>query len=181
MERKLYPCKQCGTKVKIRSKGLCPYCRQQQKGGVVKQYRIKQQRSETRKKRKNRNELLKKFFTYHLNRIQSRPICENCGCRVQGNLMNIAHILPKRSTANPEVMDDLNNCMYLCASINGGEEKGCHEHFDRVQGSSKVYLMLCFPIALERYIKLAHLIEHNNKYVQVFKQAIEDKIENEDK
>ena len=32
MERKLYPCKECGAKVPVRSKGLCPPCRDAEEG-----------------------------------------------------------------------------------------------------------------------------------------------------
>lgn len=168
MKSKLYPCKQCGTEVKIRSKGLCPFCRNLQKGTLVKRYIAKRQSTKIKEQRKTRYARLEKFFNYHLANISKRPFCENCGCRLQGNIANIAHILPKRNTANPEVMDELDNCLYLCAAVNG--ETGCHDKFDRIQGSSKVYLMKCWKTAYERFKLLQPLLVKYNKYVLVFEE-----------
>jgi hypothetical protein len=180
MKNKLYPCKECGTKVKIRSKGLCPYCRSRQKGTLVSRYYLSQQTAKTKEKRRNRAQLLKVFFEKHLQTIQSHPNCENCGVRMACNIANIAHILPKRSTANPEVMDEPLNAMYLCASVNG--EPGCHDRYDRIQGSAQVYLMPCWKKSVERYLTFREKVVKYNKFVKVFEDFIksDDWIQSED-
>lgn len=156
--------------VKIRSKGLCPFCRSKDKGTLVERYHIRKQTLKTREKRRKRGELLKVFFDRHLQTVSLSPFCDNCGMRIQGNLNNIAHILPKRSTANPEVMDEPNNAVYLCASING--EIGCHERYDRTQGSAQVYLMPCWIKCVEKYLTFRDQVKYN-KYVRVFEEWIE--------
>lgn len=166
---KLYPCKKCGTQVRIRSKGLCPICRSKERSPKIKSYVIKQT-SKNKIKRENKSQILKNFFQYHLAEIQKTPYCENCGTSLNCNLMNIAHILPKRNTANPEVMDHYNNFMYLCSSFDG---IGCHEKYDRVQGNAKVYLMSVFSKAVERYLTFRNLVKYN-KYVEVFEEYIKN-------
>lgn len=174
MKYKLYKCKfpDCEIEQRILSKGLCTFHRMKQKGSTVKKYKLKI----TRKiKRKNRTNLLKIYFQYHLDNIKLNPFCENCGCKLMGNINNIAHILPKRNSSNPEIMDNLNNYSYLCASING--EIGCHDKYDRIQGCSQVYLMRVWPKLVERYLTFKKEIKYN-KYVSIFEDWIE---ENENK
>lgn len=176
MNRKLYKCKfeGCETQQAILSKGLCNYHRNLDKGSVVKRYHLKQQTAKTREKRRNRGALLEVFFRHHLEKVKLSPFCDNCGCRIQGNIANIAHILPKRSSANPEVMDELQNAIYLCASVNG--EKGCHERFDSIQGSPQVYLMPCWKKSVDRYLTFKEKVVNYNKYVKVFEEWLDESI-----
>lgn len=172
MKDKTYPCKKCGTHVRIRSKGLCPYCRSKSKGTLVSRYYITQQTKKTKEKRKKRGELLKVFFSNHLQTVSLSPFCANCGINLRANLANIAHILPKRSTANPEVLDEPLNAIYLCAVVNG--EPGCHDRYDRIQSTPKVYLMPCWEKCVERYLTFREKIVHYNKYVKMFEDWIEE-------
>lgn len=169
MERKLYKCNRCEREVYIRSKGLCQRCRYKQR---VDNNEIK---IKAKKNKNNRKEILSNFFTYHLEQIKKKPYCENCGSKLFCNISNIAHILPKRNTANPEVMGENNNALYLCCSFNG-DGQGCHDRYDTIQGSSKVYLMNCFPIALKRYLTFKDKVRYN-KYVSVFEDWIKEENE----
>lgn len=172
MKNKLYPCNQCGTEVRVRSKGLCQYCRSLQKGSVVKRYILKQT-AKNKAKKQDKRVILEPFYEYHLENIRKNPYCDNCGCNIQGNLCNLAHILPKGFGRNTEVMGELENCIYLCASINGGDEIGCHERFDRIQATSKVYLMNCWDKCVNKYLTFRDKCKYN-KYVAVFEDWINE-------
>lgn len=178
MNKKLYPCNNCKKEVPVRSKGLCAYCRNLQKGSVVKRYILKQS-GKNKAKKEQKRAILQPFYEYHLEKIAKNSYCENCGCRIQGNLLNLAHILPKGYGRNTEVMGELNNCIYLCASLNSGQEIGCHERFDRIQASSAVYLMPCFLKALEKYLLFRNKVMKKNKYVQIFENYLEENNEKE--
>jgi len=170
-ERTLKQCKHPGCLIKkiILSKGLCNYHRYRQR---VDNNEIK---IKAKKNKNNRKEVLSEFFTYHLEKIRKNPYCENCGNKLFCNISNIAHILPKRNTANPEIMGEINNALYLCSSFNG-DGQGCHDRYDKIQGSSKVYLMNCFPTAVERYLTFKNKVRYN-KYVSVFEDWIKEKNE----
>lgn len=172
MEQKLYPCNECGTKVKIRSKGLCSFCRYKQKGSPLKRYVLRQTIKNKLKKQK-KAEILKNFFEFHLENIKKRPYCDNCGCKLSCNIANVAHILPKRASANPEVMDNIDNCLYLCASVNG--EIGCHDKFDKIQATYKVYLMPCWEKAVEKYLTFKDKVRYN-KYVSNFEDYLNENV-----
>lgn len=170
MEIKLYQCKEpgCEMKQRILSKGLCTFHRMKQKGSAVKKYKFKINRNF---KKRNRADILKQYFEYHLEQIKKHPYCENCGCLLKCNINNIAHILPKRNCYNPEVMDNINNYLYLCASVNG--EIGCHDRYDRIQGSSQVYLMPCWKKAVNRYLTFKNELKYN-KFVSIFEEWIKE-------
>lgn len=169
MNKKLYPCVKCRKEVPIRSKNMCPYCRSLDKESTVKRYILKQS-SKNRTKKQDKSELMRPFWEYHLENMQRiGATCENCGCRIQGNICNIAHILPKRNFGgNPEVAHELNNCLYLCTSINAGNEIGCHDRYDRIQATSKVYLMNSWVKCIEKYLTFRDKVVKYNKYVEVF-------------
>lgn len=170
--RKLYKCNSCSKEVPIRSKGLCSYCSFKSKGSQTKNYTIKQQTEKNREKKRNKTELMKPYWEYHLENSKINPYCENCGCRIQCNINNIAHIIPKRSDSL--IMDNLQNCAYLCASINGGKEIGCHEHFDRIAGTSSVYLMPVWKKMVERYLTFKDKVLKYNKYIEMFEDYLND-------
>lgn len=160
MERKLYKCIECGREVQILSKKRCQRCRYNQR---VKNNEIKIKVS---KNKRNRAGILKTYYEYHLREIKKKPYCENCGLKIQGSVMNICHIFPKRSTANPEIMDELNNVLYLCGPFDN-TERDCHSHFDKSQSSIKVFSMKCFPTAVKRYLTFSDKCRYN-KYVEIF-------------
>lgn len=155
MERKLYPCNNCGRKVPIRSKGLCGLCRN-------KELPKKQVKPISKQKNKPHNPDLEKFFEYHINQIKLKPICENCGTRLKGSRAEVAHIVPKREMGgSPEVAAHLSNALHLCVGILGGN--GCHEKFDLLQLNEEVKKMPAWAIALERFSLFKGEIKRINK------------------
>ena len=163
---KLYPCKICGKMVKIRSKGMCEYHR------AIELQKIKKSKiSKQSDKNKSKSERLKYFFAYHLNEIKKKPYCENCNVKLRCVVSNIAHILPKRKSYNPEVMDNLNNYMYLCSSFSG--EGVCHDRYDSIQGSQEVYEMECWSVAVKRYLTFRYNISYNS-YVKMFEEYLKN-------
>jgi hypothetical protein len=157
MVGKLYPCKKCDAKVKIRSKGLCGNCRKKEldsKEKTVSKYAPKVKLGEiiVRKKKEALVERdLRSFFAYHIEQILKKPICENCSRKLNGNIAEVAHIIPKRSMGgSPEIADNIHNALHLCID--------CHTKFDRLQAGEGVYGMKCWVIAVERYY--THLKQH---------------------
>lgn len=161
---KIYHCILCGKETIIRSRKKCNRCR----------YKERLANNEIKHKinKSNRKELLNRYFTYHLEKIKINPYCENCGSKLSCNISNIAHIFPKRFGANPEVMGELDNYMYLCSAINN-DGQACHDHYDKIQGSSKIYLMRCFPIAFKRYLIFKDEVKYS-KYKSIFESWKKD-------
>lgn len=172
MKRKLYKCKQDGCEIMqpILSKGLCKYHRYLQKGNPLFNYKTKLKKKNV--VRQNKKEVLSYFFNYHLEKIKNKSVCQNCGVKIKGNICNIAHILPKR--LHKEVMGNIHNCIYLCASINSGDEIGCHDRFDRIQGNSQVYLMNCWPLVIENYLKFRENVLYFSKYREVLEEWLNE-------
>lgn len=168
---KLYKCKypDCTTEQKILSKGYCSYHRYLQKGSSIKRYFIKQETEKHKEKRQNKQLIMRPYWDFHLGQLRLGGRCDNCGCRIQGNICNIAHIIPKQSDFG--IADIFANCLYLCASINGGSEVGCHERFDKTQGSAQVYNMNCWKLAVEKYLTFREKCRYN-KYVETFEDYI---------
>ena len=173
MKNKLYPCKKCNKEVKIRSKSLCTYCRYLEKGSLLKKY-ISKQTLKTRRKKKQKAEIMKPFWEYHLENVKNNPYCENCGVKIQGNICNIAHIIPKRSDVI--IMDNLNNCIYLCSSFDGID---CHSKFDSIQSIPKVYLMPVWKIAVKRYFIFREECSKLSRYTENFENYIKEMKEND--
>lgn len=162
---KLYKCKGCDKDFPILSKGLCPRC-YSLKHPLQKKYKLKKTNKTTRNIKEK--EQLKNYYLYHLSKIKTKPFCENCGIKIQGSISNIAHILPKRKSANPEVMDNLNNYLYLCSpfDINTND---CHSKYDRIQTTNDVCLMICYSIAKKRYLTFNSNLRYN-KYTKIFEE-----------
>ena len=118
-DRKLYPCTKCGTKVPIRSKGLCGMCRQQQRieeGELtVKKYSIKPISTKRKKEKTEERECLDAFFKYQLLKLEKNPYSEESGTLIsEPTTANICHILPKRKAGGfPSVKCNLTNCIFL--------------------------------------------------------------------
>lgn len=133
-EIKLYPCEKCGRKVRIRSKGLCPYCRAKEKGYRKPNFYSTKQKQ----KRKGYSE----FFSKHIEKILLEKLCcEECGSKLKGDMSEVAHILSKRNF--PENATSDWNVLYLCGRFS---ENQCHEKFDRNQASRenmKVFKKAC--------------------------------------
>lgn len=138
----------CETEQIMLIKKMCNY--HYYKSKPKKTYTYKRKYKPITPIKKEKNKKLKDFFNYHLSILSNQvTFCDNCGCKLNGGIANIAHIFPKRNSAHPEIMDNILNYMYLCCSLYG--ENGCHELFDRVQTTDKIYTLNCFNIAYKRY------------------------------
>ena len=85
-------------------------------------------------KRKKDRENYQKFFIKHVNKIVEEGLCcEECGDKLQGNVSEVAHILPKGYFKSVATNND--NVLYLCGMYS---ENQCHRKFD----DSKVELSL---------------------------------------
>lgn len=171
----MYPCKECGRKVPIRSKGLCPSCRERQRRADgeetmhSKNHSIRAISNERKKKLKEKKSTLDPFFDYHIAQIQKNPVCQNCGDYLQGLRSEVAHVLPKRSTMNPEVMNHLDNALYLCCQFS---DNNCHKKFDDTQASENVYSMTVWEKAVNQYLKLKPFLINVNKITENFEKYL---------
>lgn len=105
MEKKLYPCSECGRMVPIRSKGLCPSCRNRQhplkKGAPIV----------SRKKAKPQP--LRDLFSRHVEFLNTNGglSMESGRSLLPATSCNVCHILPKRTYKS--VADNDLNIIYL--------------------------------------------------------------------
>lgn len=105
---KKYPCKQCGTEVILRSKGLCPLCRSRELPTKIKKA-IPKFTVKTQKKNSERKLVRDVYFEYHIKKCTAS---EESGTPIfEANRGNICHILPKRLYTS--VQANLDNCVYL--------------------------------------------------------------------
>lgn len=92
----LYPCDQCGKMVRVRSKGKCARCRQQelQANRVVELPKPLPKKSRSKSQGK-RESTLHKFF---LNALETLPaVSQESGTPISDfSKKNVCHILPKR-------------------------------------------------------------------------------------
>lgn len=154
---KLYDCQvpSCRNKAAIRSKIktgefagslACTYCKSKFDGG------IKKQTAKNKKKRKEERSGLPEFFEKAIEDLCERPICENCGSRINAGFFpasNIAHILSKRRYKS--VMDHPDNYVLLCSGKD--DANGCHEKFDNdIEGRVN---MPVFTIAKKKFEKFS--------------------------
>lgn len=168
---KLYPCKECGREVPIRSKGLCPSCREAQRREAgeetmsTRTHAVTKITPKRRKKLQDKKKKLDPFFEYHIVQIKKKPFCQNCNEPLLGIRSEVAHVLPKRETMNPEVMNNLDNALYLCCQISNNN---CHKTFDDTQASEIVYNMQVWEQAVAKYIKLQPFLTNQNSVTKTF-------------
>jgi len=153
VERKLYPCKECGAKVPIRSKGLCPPCREVQRRNQGEETMLTRKTpiKKSFKVNKERKEKLSKFFEAHINFLKSNPFCFETGERIYDpSRLNIAHLFPKRKYHSVE--DHSSNVVYLSWDA--------HTRFDRLVDTNNFdRLQKEFPKSFERMKKVLPLVE----------------------
>lgn len=135
-------CKECDRPAF--SKGLCQV-HQPKKS-------IKQNREITKEKSTVKQDKRNTYFDYHINKIVENNLsCQECGCKLNGDRSEIAHIISK--SKNPEVEDISDNILYLCG-VNSSNQ--CHSKFD--QSLDKRKSMRVFDIAVNNFLKLKPLI-----------------------
>lgn len=174
MKRKLYKCIDCRREVPIRSHKRCPYCaskkRSQEKPTIPSKIKkVSKKRSNELKEKKDK---LDPFFEYHIGQIKKHPYCQNCGTKLKGTRDEVGHILPKRKTKHPEVMDNKNNALYLCCMFS---ENNCHDKFDKIQTTQRVYLMPVWDLAVEKYLLLKPFLKNQTKERRIFEDYLENK------
>lgn len=149
---KLYSCDNCGKKVRIRSKGLCPFCRAKQVGFKKPKFHS----LKTKTKRVGYSD----FFSKHIIKIKLEHLCcEECGSKLKGDVSEVAHILSKRNF--PENATSDWNVLYLCGMFS---ENRCHDKFDRDNNSRKS--MTVFKKACEVVKQHKEEVKHiNNEYL----------------
>ena len=153
MERKLYPCKECGTMVPVRSKGLCPPCREMQRRNQGEETMLTRKTpiKKSFKVDKERKEKLTKFFEAHVNFLKSNPFCYETGEHIYDpSRLNIAHLFPKRKYHSVE--DHSSNVVYLSWDA--------HTRFDRLVDTNNFdRLQKEFPKSFEIMKKVLPLVE----------------------
>ena len=98
---KLYPCEKCGRMVPVRSKGLCPSCRQKEKG-----YMKKKPIGAS-----NKNPGIPGFFRLMLEKLEYSRMSYTGRPINFPTAANICHILPKRTYKS--VSMDEENIIFL--------------------------------------------------------------------
>lgn len=166
MNRKLYPCKECGREVPIRSKGLCPSCRQKQKeeqGDTKVSTPIRKFNPKTLEKRKENRKCLDGYFSYHIEILNKRPYSEESRHPIVSPAsVNVCHIFPKRIYKS--IQCNLDNCVYLTW--------GEHTRFDKLLDELDFELLEEeFPVAWEKVVErvkklLPLILEKKKLYIK---------------
>ena len=172
MVNKLYPCKKCGTKVPIRSKGLCPKCRELERTGngektmLNTSIQLPKMTAKTKAKKKLVKSIRDIYFSYHI------PKClksEEAGTPIhEATKANICHILPK--STHPSVQANLDNCVYLTFSE--------HERFDQLLFRHEFdKIMEEFPnswkIILKRFGSISQLCTEKTKLFYAIQKYVD--------
>lgn len=169
-KNKLYPCKECGTKVPIRSKGLCGFCRNQQRisnGSLtIKKYSIKP--ISDKKKSSKDKDCLDAFFSYHINKLERVPFSVESGDYISSpSRANVCHLIDKGRHKSVQCL--LENAIYLTL-----EE---HSRFDSLLFKHEFgRLELEFPKAWKIYcnkvVKILEMCLENTKFVMKLKEYL---------
>lgn len=177
---KLYPCEICDKEVPIRSKGLCPGCREKQRREAgeetmhTKVHRIPRMTRKAQTARKDKREGLGLYFETLILLLKKKPKCQNCGYKINPYYLphnNIAHILPKSS--HPSVMTNLDNCVFLCDSKDREDGKSCHNDFDN-RGTKFRESMPVYSIALNKFKRFSHLVLEKSNIFSNFESKLEN-------
>lgn len=151
---KLYPCKECGSMVKIRSKGLCPKCRYKQRDRECK---LKPQSKNIQKVEEKSS--LNVFYSSMIAIHSSNPFSIESGKYIyELDRSNMCHILPKRTYKS--VSCNADNIIILTI-----EE---HARFDQLLDCLEIdRLMSEFPktmrIVIDKIKKVLPLCRENGK------------------
>ena len=167
MKPKLYPCKECGKLVPIRSKGLCPACRQKQrlKNGEIKTvyYNIKPISEKRKKQKVEERGCLKPFFEMHISLLQKNPYSSFSGKRInEPNVSNIAHILPKRKNGGfHSIQCHFDNALYLTLQEHTTFDKLLDErNYEKLE---QIFGKFWFDTVVPKIKKLLSIATEQNK------------------
>lgn len=178
MAKKLYPCKQCGKEVSIRSKGLCKTCRykQRQEEGTLPIHNttIRKKSPKSFQNKVNERGCLQGFYLIQLSRLSRFPRSEESNKIIHApSVSNICHILPKRKTGGfPSVQCNIDNVVFLTLQE--------HSRFDQLLDQLEFdKLEEEFPHIWEKVCKRAEKLlslctERNNLYL-AFTEYLENR------
>ena len=94
---KLYPCKKCGRKVPIRSKGMCPSCREADRREMGEETMHTRPKRQIRQTRRKTSDELEGFYKKQVELLEKAPFCFESGDRISyPSKLHVAHLLPKR-------------------------------------------------------------------------------------
>jgi len=110
-------------------------------------------------KRKADREGYAEFFQKHAQVIRSeQKCCEECGNRLQGEVSEIAHIVPKNLFKSIATED--RNVLYMCGRFS---ENQCHSKYDESK-LEVIEEMKIFPLVVERFKELEEKITEKIPY-----------------
>lgn len=110
-------------------------------------------------KRKNDREGYKEFFEKCVDKIKSENLhCAECGARLQGNVSEVAHILPK-SYFKSIATNDL-NWLPMCGHWSTAQ---CHSNFDNFP-VEKFKNLLVYPKVNRIFVELEPEIKEKINY-----------------
>ena len=174
MKKRKLPCQNpdCSAEVYIRSKGLCPPCRQKQLN------KEKVNKSETPSNNKNSgvsykkpktwkkksNKALDKFFDEQLILCSENPYSIESGTRLPIAKFNLAHILPKRPGGGfPSIATNPKNIMFLTLDEHNKYDKLLDEHrFDKI---AELFPNMWPNVKIEIKYLLSVATENNKLYI----------------
>lgn len=120
---------------------------------------MKKYSSKTLERRKEERKDFPEFFQRHIEIIKNNNLCcEECGCRLKGDISEIAHILPKSTFKSISTNDK--NVIYLCGMWS---EKQCHTNYDNFS-TEKVRQMKIFPHIVDKFNLLQEDITEKINY-----------------
>ncbi|MCA9748542.1 MAG: hypothetical protein KC414_05510 [Romboutsia sp.] len=174
MQPKLYPCNNCGKKVPIRSKGLCPMCRDVQRKELgekpIYTNKIKPISDKRKEIRKEERGCLTGYFNFHLQNLEKNPYSEESGTFIsEPTTANVCHIIDKGR--HKSVQCHLSNCIYLTLSEHNRMDKLLFEH--RFEDFKKEFPK-AFKLYVIRYIKLRQIIKETTKFLIAFDSFLEN-------
>lgn len=108
-------------------------------------------------KRKEERACLPEFFSRHIE-IAKTKYCEECSCKLRGDVSEIAHILPKQYFKS--IMCSDINVLYLCGMYSNNQ---CHSNFDNFP-QEKVREMKIYPKVQEVFSQLKEEITEKLNY-----------------
>lgn len=109
-------------------------------------------------KRKEERKDFPEFFKKHIDKIKSENLCcQECGCRLIGDVSEVAHVLNKSYFKSVSTCDD--NVLYLC----GYKQNNCHGKFDN-SSNEEFKLMNVFELASNIFKKLTTDIKESVNY-----------------
>lgn len=110
-------------------------------------------------KRQEERKDFPKFFQRHINKIKTEKLCcEECGCRLLGDVSEVAHCLPKGYFKSVSTNDY--NILYLCGYKS---PNNCHSKFD--DGSNEnIKKLLVFSKISRIFAELKEIVTEKINY-----------------